>query len=300
MNEFTIFNGTIWFSDADSVYKHLYPECGFEVESLGVSDRFVSEDAFIAQRNLKDEYMRRDTKHMETISELRKQLEEKQDYIKTLEERINNQKNVINKIYGAIEAADITNPLSRKIASLNVKLEDLEKLEELQNENKVLKERLKDATGIEYTDSTDYIAQLHKNVLNQRKELRNLNKALERERKRNKELEELYSGAQRDVSMLNLKVMELNQGIRNSEDLTWKEKYNELEAKYKSDSAALTACINELKRCSKDDNKQNDETCKKLLADLDHIAERCSKAEHTIDAIKEALEDGGYISRCKF
>jgi hypothetical protein len=32
-----------------------------------------------------------------------------------------------------------------------------------------------------------------------------------------------------------------------------------------------------------------------LLADLDHIAERCSKAEHTIDAIKETLVDGNYI-----
>lgn len=194
MNEFTIFNGTIWFSDADSVYKHLYPECGFEVESLGVSDRFVSEDAFIAQRNLKDEYMRRDQKHSETISELRKQLEEKQDYIKTLEERI----------------------ASQRIANKSIEDQKLD----AQCRCGIYREDVMER------DNT--IKQLEAHNENQRKELCNLNKALERERKRNKELEELYSNAQRDVSMLNLKVMELNQGIRDSVDLTWKEKYDKL------------------------------------------------------------------------
>lgn len=192
------------------------------------------------------------------------------------------------------------------------------KLEELLNENKVLKARLKDATGIEYTDSTNYIAQLHKNVLNQRKELRNLNKALERECKRTKELEELYSRAQGDVSMLNLKVMELNQGIRDSTDLTWKEKYDELKNKYISDSTSLNGVINELRnRLKVKDDKidalesgikelsEAGDDLKKALHtaqynDVPYLKNRCTKAEHTIDAIKEALADGGYIQHIKF
>ena len=261
MNEFTIFNGTIWFSDADSVYKHLYPECGFEVESLGVSDRFVSEDAFIAQRNLKDEYMRRDIKNSETISELRKQLEEKQDYIKTLEERI----------------------ASQRTANKSVESQKLD----AQRRCGIYREDI--------IEKDDAIKQLEAHNENQRKELANLNKVLEKEHKRNKELEELYSGAQKDASMLNLKVMELNQGIRDSADLTWKEKYDELETKYAEDSKALNGVINELRKRLKNNNDQNNTTCKKLADDLAYITDRCAKAEHTIDVIKDALIDGDYI-----
>lgn len=281
MNEFTIFNGTIWFSDADSVYKHLYPEHGFEVESLGVSDRFVSEDAFIAQRNLKDEYMRRDQKHSETISELRKELKEKQDYIKTLEERI----------------------ASQRIANKSIEDQKLD----AQCRCGIYREDVMER------DNT--IKQLEAHNENQRKELAKLNKALERERKRNKELDELYSNAQRDVSMLNLKVMELNQGIRDSDDLTWKEKYDELNAKYTSDSTSLNGVINELRRRlnQRDYKIEVLETGIKELSeaksDLDkkirslendenyttRLKDRCSKAENTIDAIKEALIDGNYI-----
>lgn len=230
MNEFTIFNGTIWFSDAASVYKHLYPECGFEVEALGVSDRFVSEDAFIAQRNLKDEYMRRDLKHSETISELKKELKEKQDYIKTLEDRIASQRTAIK---------------SYENQKLDAQLRYYSEYKE----------------DIMEKDNT--IAQLEARNENQRKELANLNKVLERERKKNKELEQLYSSAQRDVSMLNLKVMELNQGIRSSTDLTWKEKYDELKEKYRelndkytADSTSLNVVITELrKRLKQRDDK---------------------------------------------
>lgn len=216
---------------------------GAEWPTIGTSERVVSEEAYKTQQKLKDDYMQRDQKHMETISELRKQLEEKQDYIKILEKRITSQRITIkvsenNKLDAILKCS-----MYRKdIESRN------DEIEKLQNENKVLKARLKNVIGIDYTDSTDYIACLHNNVLNQRKELRNLNKALERERKRNGELEELYSSAQKDVCMLNLKVMELNQGIRDSTDLTWKEKYDELEAKYMADSTALNDIINELRK----------------------------------------------------
>lgn len=281
MNEFTIFNNTIWFSDADSVYKHLYPEHGFEVESLGVSDRFVSEDAFIAQRNLKDEYMRRDQKHSETISELRKELKEKQDYIKTLEERIASQR------------------------TANKSIED-QKLD-AQLRCGIYREDVMERDNI--------IKQLEAHNENQRKELASLNKVLECERKRNKELEELYSGAQKDVCMLNLKVMELNQGIRDSTDLTWKEKYDELSARYTSDSTSLNGVINELrKRLKQKDEKiealesgikelsdANDDLKKKIISLEDNemytlrLKDRCGKAERTIDVIKDALIDGDYI-----
>jgi septal ring factor EnvC (AmiA/AmiB activator) len=198
---------------------------------------------------------------------------------------------------------------------INEQIQDRGYIAKLENENKVLKARLKDAIGIDYADSTDYISQLSKNVLNQRKELRNLNKALERERKRNKELEELYSGAQKDVSMLNLKVMELNQGIRNSTDLTWKEKYDELEAKYTADYTSLNGVINELrKRLKQKDDKiealesgikelsdANDDLKKKIRTleynDTEYLKNRCGKAESTIDTIKEALVNGDYIHR---
>lgn len=268
-----------------------------EWATIGASERFVSEETYKTQQKLKDDYMQRDQKHMEIISKLRKQLEEMQDYIKNLEGRINNQKKVINKMKEqkdeAVEGVNMYNYSNMILGG---------KLEELENENKVLKARLKDAIGIDYTDSTDYIAQLHKNVLNQRKELRNLNKALERERKRNKELEGLYSSAQNSIAMLNMKVMELNQGIRDSEDLRWKEKYDELEekwkekyselgARYTADSTSLNGVINELRKRLKNNNDQNNTTCKKLADDLAYITDRCAKAEHTIEAIKEALKE---------
>lgn len=78
-------------------------------------------------------------------------------------------------------------------------------------ENEVLCSVMNEASSV-----IDYLTE---KVLNQRKELRNLNKALERERKRNKELEELYSSAQ---------------GIRGSEDLSWKEKYDTLNEEMKA------------------------------------------------------------------
>lgn len=198
---------------------------------------------------------------------------------------------------------------------INEQIQDRGYIAKLENENKVLKARLKDAIGIDYTDSTDYIAQLNKNVLNQRKELRNLNKTLERERKRNKELEELYSNAQRDVSMLNLKVMELNQGIRDSADLTWKEKYDAIETEYTEDTKALNGVIHTLRgRLKQKDDKiealesgvkelsdANDALKKKIRTleynDIEYLKKRCSKAEHTIEAIKETLANGGYIYR---
>lgn len=231
---------------------------GFEVEFSGTSERFVSEEAYKTQQKLKDEYMSRDTKHMETISELKKQLTAKQDYIKTLEERIASQRTVIKSV---------------ESQKLDAQLKYYSRYKE----------------DIMEKDNT--IAQLEAHNENQRKELANLNKVLERERKRNKELEELYSGAQKDVSMLNLKVMELNQGICNSAVLTWKEKYDELETKYKADSDALNAVINELRIRIKSDNEHNNETCKKLADDLAYITDRCSKAEHTINAIKEILKE---------
>lgn len=159
--------------------------------------------------------------------------------------------------------------------------------EDIQYENDVLCAATKRASTV--------IDRLNKKVLNQQKELANLNKVLEKERKRNKELEELYSGAQKDVSMLNLKVMELNEGVRNSNDLTWKEKYDELNKKYTADSTSLNAMINELRRRLKDNNNQTNITCKKLADDLTYITDRCTKAEHTIEAIKEVLIDGDYI-----
>lgn len=198
---------------------------------------------------------------------------------------------------------------------INEQIQDRGYIVKLENENKVLKARLKEAIGIDYTDSTDYIAQLHKNVLNQRKELRNLNKALERERKRNKELEELYSGSQSSVAMLNMKVMELNQGIRDSDYLTWKEKYDELNSKYTSDSTSLNGVINELRRRLnqrdykievletgiKELSEAKSDLDKKIISLKDNemytisLKDRCGKAERTINAIKEALSDGDYI-----
>lgn len=254
---------------------------GFEVEFSGTSERFVSEEAYKTQQKLKDEYMSRDTKHMETISELREQLAAKQDYIKTLEERIASQR-IANK---SIEDQKLDAQLRCGIYREDVMERD------------------------------NTIKQLETHNENQRKELTNLNKVLERERKRNKELEELYSSAQKDVSMLNLKVMELNQGIRDSADLTWKEKYDELNAKYTSDSTSLNGVINELRRRlnQRDYKIEVLETGIKELSeaksDLDkkirslendenyttRLKDRCSKAENTIDAIKEALIDGNYI-----
>ena len=263
---------------------------GFEVEFGGTSERFVSEEAYKAQQSLKTEYMSRDMTNMHTISELREQLVEKQGYIKVLEERIASQR-AVNK---NVEKQKLDAHLRCGIYEEDIRARD------------------------------DEISILESHNVNQQKELARLNKTLERERKRNKELEELYSGAQKDVSMLNLKVMELNQGIRNSTDLSWKEKYDELEEKYNElkekkpdyakilnlpwkakydeletkyteDSRALNGVINELRECLKNNDDQNNMTCKKLGDDLAYITDRCAKAEHTIDVIKEALIDGDYI-----
>ena len=219
---------------------------GFEMEFNGTSERFVSEEAYKTQQKLKDYYMQRDQRHMETISELRKLLKEKQNYIKTLEERINNQKKEINGMKTQKDEA---------VEGINQGIHDSTDL--------TWKEKYDELFMCAAMDeAASVIDQLTEKVLNQRKELARLNKVLEKERKRNKELEELYSHAQGDVSMLNMKVMELNQGIRDSTDLTWKEKYDELEAKYAADSNSLNAVIADLRNRMKDNINQNGITCK--------------------------------------
>lgn len=245
-----------------------------EWATIGASERFVSEEAYKTQQKLKDDYMQRDQKHSETISDLRKQLEEKQGYIKVLEERIASQRTA-NK---SVENQKLDAQLRCSMYEEDIRARNNE------------------------------ISMLESHNINQQKELANLNKALEKERKRNKELEELYSRAQRDVGMLNMKVMELNQGIRDSADLTWEEKYDELEEKYIADSTSLNGVINELrKRLKEKDDKiealesgikelseANDELkeiTRRLQKNNMHLEYCRAKAERTIDIIKEALKE---------
>lgn len=164
---------------------------GFEVDFGGMSERFVSEEAYKTQQKLKDDYMRRDQKHMETISELRNGIAEMRDHISELETKIANQSKEISRL-----------------------LKNQEKLKaEVANDDKTI------------------------------------------------------SGLKANNAMLVKKIGELNEGIRNSEDLTWKEKYDELRMRMK------------------DNNEQNDNTCKKLWADINHISERCRKAEEKLSQI---------------
>ena len=177
---------------------------GFEVDFEGMSERFVSEEAFKTQQKLKDDYMRRDQKHMETISELRKEIEEMRDYIKTLEERINSQKKVINKIYGSSSAANITNSLlDGKVEELNTKI----------------------------ANQSKEITRLLKNQEKLKAEIANDDKTI--------------SSLQANNAMLLKKIDELYEGIRNSADLTWKEKYDDLKKKTNDAINALREkCVN--------------------------------------------------------
>jgi predicted nucleic acid-binding Zn-ribbon protein len=189
-------------------------EVGFEVDFGGMSERFVSEEAFKIQKKLKDDYMRRDQKYMETISELRNGIEKMRDHISELETKIVNQSKEITRL--------------------------------LKNQEKLKAEVAND--------------------------------------------EKTIFAHQTNNAMLLKKIEELYAGIRNSDDLTWKEKYDELETKYKADSDALNAVTSKMRMRMKDNNEQNDETCKKLWEDINHISERCRIAEDKVKSLEAAIE----------
>lgn len=117
---------------------------------------------------------------------------------------------------------------------------------------------------------------LNTKIANQSKEITRLLKNQEKLKAEVANDEKTISALQSNNAMLLKKIEELYAGIRNSEDLTWKEKYDELEARYKGN------------------NEQNDETCKKLWKDINHISERCRKAEITLSNIDDIIKENGY------